>query len=177
MIFIWVGLKKATWALFQIVINLLYLIRGRARLRPRIVIGDWGDSVSRRKYLSAASITVPQEDLFVKVFGAEIRVCESPQREFFEQLSEGIPFQKTGYYELIKLLVPEREATHFLRQKEQLYRSFKIEESRDSLVAIRSRSGRIVLEDGAHRAALMCLAGADEFEVALSLWFLPGSGD
>jgi hypothetical protein len=121
------------------------------------------------------SITVLQEDLFVVTFGSETRVCESPQRKFFEELSRGVEIKKTKYYEILRLSIPEREATQFLRQKEKLYKSFKIDESRDSLVAVRGRSGRIVLEDGAHRAALMCLAGTDEFEVALSLWFVPGS--
>jgi len=165
-------IRKVIFSGFQLLSFVFEILRGRGSLSPQIMKVDWSDSHHRRRFVIIGTLELLDDQILIKTGNHITGIADSPQRNFFCDLSSGMSPENTDYFKLVRALEYQVDYGKWFSDKVLLWRTFD-PNSREVLpIVVRRKDGKFEVEDGAHRLALLSLRGAKKYRVGVSVWFL-----
>lgn len=153
------------------------MLIGKAQLTPRIIVGDWPSSSSRRKYLTLVTTDLSPESIYVYVGEDLVSLASSPQRRFFAELAAGAAAQQTAYIKNLSRHMSDIAIADFIRDKTRLWADLQRTEAITTPAVSFITVHKFVVEDGAHRLAALTELGHTELTVGISIWSIIKKSD
>lgn len=165
-------IRKVMFAGFQTLFFVFETARGRGSLSPQVVEVDWSHSYHRRRFGIIGYLQLCDDQILIKT-GSEItKIIDCPQRKFFHDLDSGVQLEDTEYFELVRALDYGVDYRQWFDDKVLLWKTFDPSSYEVLPIVVLGKGGKFIVEDGAHRLALMSLRGERKFRVGVSVWFL-----
>jgi hypothetical protein len=165
-------LRKVLFSCFQVLLFTYEIARGQAKLSPEIVEVDWSHSPRRRKFVIIGCLKLTEEQIRIKTGTTLSTISDCPQKKFFADLNAGIQLEDTDYAKLVRSLNYGVDYDKWFEDKLLLWKTFDPEAREVLPIAVRRGRGDFIVEDGAHRLALLSLKGDKTFRVGVSIWFV-----
>lgn len=163
-------LKKLLFAIYQISRCLVLVVGQKARWRWLRINGDWPNDVKRRKFWIAAVMEARIENIRV-VFDNEVfSLLVSPQKMFFDEMLDGGSAKGTKYYLKCSDLYPLEVLEELFLRRTILSREYRLPDQDNLPVVVLAGWKNCVVEDGAHRLALLASRGARFATVGIAFW-------